>query len=185
MPFGPQIGSLEHGAHIIVGTPGRVEEHVRKGNLSLDDLNLLVLDEADRMLEMGFQDALDAILDYAPVDRQTLLFSATYPKEIEKIAADVMKKPVVVKVAATHDNSSIEQIFYKVDSNQDRLNAVRLLLAQHRLNRQSCSVTPSVKRRKLLTILKITATARLPCTVIWISASVIRRWYVSLTRVRQ
>ncbi|KLU99195.1 ATP-dependent RNA helicase DbpA [Photobacterium aphoticum] len=132
MPFGPQIGSLEHGAHIIVGTPGRVEEHVRKGNLSLDDLNLLVLDEADRMLEMGFQDALDAILDYAPVDRQTLLFSATYPKEIEKIAADVMKKPVVVKVAATHDNSSIEQIFYKVDSNQDRLNAVRLLLAQHR-----------------------------------------------------
>ncbi|MGF1689540.1 ATP-dependent RNA helicase DbpA [Photobacterium japonica] len=132
MPFGPQIGSLEHGAHIIVGTPGRVEEHVRKGNLSLDDLNLLVLDEADRMLEMGFQDALDLILDYAPLDRQTLLFSATYPKEIERIAADVMKKPVIVKVAATHDDSSIEQIFYKVDNNQDRLNAVRLLLAQHR-----------------------------------------------------
>ncbi len=55
MPFGPQIGSLEHGAHIIVGTPGRVEEHLRKGTLRLDSLNMLVLDEADRMLDMGFQ----------------------------------------------------------------------------------------------------------------------------------
>ncbi|MGF1724291.1 ATP-dependent RNA helicase DbpA [Photobacterium nomapromontoriensis] len=132
MPFGPQIGSLEHGAHIIVGTPGRVEEHVRKGFLSLDDLNMLVLDEADRMLEMGFQDSLDAILDWAPVDRQTLLFSATYPKQIEKIAADVMRNPVTVKVEATHDNSSIEQFFYKVDNNDDRMNALRVLLAQHR-----------------------------------------------------
>lgn len=78
MPFGPQIGSLEHGAHIIVGTPGRIEEHVHKGFLRLDELNTLVLDEADRMLEMGFQDSLDVIIDAAPSDRQTLLFSATF-----------------------------------------------------------------------------------------------------------
>ena len=63
MPFGPQVGSLEHGAHIIVGTPGRVEEHLRKGNLKLDALSMLVLDEADRMLEMGFQATLDAIVE--------------------------------------------------------------------------------------------------------------------------
>ena len=70
-PFGPQIGSLEHGAHIIVGTPGRIQDHLRKGTLHLDDLEILVLDEADRMLEMGFQDAIDAIIDQAPTDRQT------------------------------------------------------------------------------------------------------------------
>ncbi|PSU35558.1 ATP-dependent RNA helicase DbpA [Photobacterium lutimaris] len=132
MPFGPQIGSLEHGAHIIVGTPGRVEEHLRKGFLSLDDLNLLVLDEADRMLEMGFQDALDAVVDAAPADRQTLLFSATYPKQIESIAREIMHKPVMVKVESTHDENTIDQHFYHVDSNEDRLTALRLLLSLHK-----------------------------------------------------
>ncbi|MCL4135652.1 UNVERIFIED_CONTAM: hypothetical protein GTU68_049636 [Idotea baltica] len=81
MPFGPQIGSLEHGAHIIVGTPGRVEEHVRKETLRLDHLTTLVLDEADRMLDMGFQPSLDAIVEKIPAKRQTLLFSATYPDQ--------------------------------------------------------------------------------------------------------
>ncbi|MEJ2763256.1 ATP-dependent RNA helicase DbpA [Photobacterium sp. MCCC 1A19761] len=131
MPFGPQIGSLEHGAHIIVGTPGRVEEHVRKGYLNLDHLNLLVLDEADRMLEMGFQDSLDAIIDAAPARRQGLLFSATYPTQIQAIASRILEKPVTVKVASTHDQQSIRQHFFKVDSNDDRMMAVRLLLAYH------------------------------------------------------
>jgi ATP-independent RNA helicase DbpA len=85
-PFGPQIGSLEHGAHIIVGTPGRVEEHLTKGTLNLDHLNTFVLDEADRMLDMGFQSALDAIVEFAPKKRQTLLFSATFPDKIASIA---------------------------------------------------------------------------------------------------
>lgn len=79
VPFGPQLGSLEHGAHIIVGTPGRIEEHLQKGSLQLQDLNLLVLDEADRMLEMGFAPSLDAIVQQTPKNRQTLLFSATFP----------------------------------------------------------------------------------------------------------
>lgn len=131
MPFGPQIGSLEHGAHIIVGTPGRVEEHVRKGFLNLDDLNLLVLDEADRMLEMGFQDTLDAIIEAAPEQRQTLLFSATYPAQIQAIAGRILDKPVTVKVASTHDQHSIRQHFFKVDSNDERMMALRLLLARH------------------------------------------------------
>ncbi|WP_156494870.1 DEAD/DEAH box helicase, partial [Oleiphilus sp. HI0128] len=111
MPFGPQVGSLEHGAHIIVGTPGRVEEHVRKGNLKLNNVDTLVLDEADRMLDMGFQEALDTIIEDIPEERQTLLLSATYPKQIQSIAAQYLTDPVMVKVESTHSDSSIEQHF--------------------------------------------------------------------------
>lgn len=132
MPFGPQIGSLEHGAHIIVGTPGRVEEHVRKGTLKLENLNTLVLDEADRMLEMGFQDALEAIIDRMPAKRQNLLFSATFTDDIKKVAAAMMQDPVQVKVLSTHDSSSIEQLFYKVADNSQRPEALQLLLLSHR-----------------------------------------------------
>ncbi|ABD79909.1 ATP-dependent RNA helicase DbpA [Saccharophagus degradans] len=132
MPFGPQIGSLEHGAHIVVGTPGRVEEHVRKNNLDLSKLSVLVLDEADRMLEMGFQAALDAIIETMPKQRQTLLFSATFPEEIQAIASRIMTAPVMTQVESTHDTSTIKQRFYKVDNDDQRLLAVRLLLLQHK-----------------------------------------------------
>jgi ATP-independent RNA helicase DbpA len=111
-PFGPQIGSLEHGAHIIVGTPGRIEEHVIKGTLILDDLTVLVLDEADRMLEMGFQAALDNIVERTPVDRQTLLFSATFPPQIKLISDSIMTDPVMVKVALSENKSTISQQFF-------------------------------------------------------------------------
>lgn len=131
MPFGPQIGSLEHGAHIIVGTPGRVEEHLRKGTLKLDNLNMLVLDEADRMLEMGFQSALDAIIELTPKNRQTLLFSATYPEQIQAISERIMNDPVMAQAASTHDNTSIRQHFYKVDDDEQRMTAIRLLLLHH------------------------------------------------------
>jgi len=128
MPFGPQIGSLEHGAHIVVGTPGRIEEHLRKQTLKLDQLNILVLDEADRMLEMGFQSAMDAIIENTPKHRQTLLFSATFPKQIEAIAKKILREPLRVQVDTKHDEVSIEQHFYKVDDNDERLTALRLLL---------------------------------------------------------
>ncbi len=131
MPMGPQIGSLEHGAHILVGTPGRILDHLQKDRIDLSELNTLVLDEADRMLEMGFQDALDAIIDETPTDRQTLLFSATYPTAIESVAKRIMNKPTLIKVEATHDNSTIAQRFYKVDDFEHRLDVTRLLLLQH------------------------------------------------------
>jgi len=131
-PFGPQIGSLEHGAHIIVGTPGRIEEHLRKGTLKLVAVSTLVLDEADRMLEMGFQAALDAIIERTPTRRQTLLFSATYPAGIQSIATRIMQRPVMVQVASTHDNTSIEQHFYRVEGNKHRLKALRLLIMHFR-----------------------------------------------------
>jgi len=132
MPFGPQIGSLEHGAHIIVGTPGRVEEHLRKGTLNLDRTNMLVLDEADRMLDMGFQPVLDAIVKHVPTNRQTLLFSATFPEKIQSISKRIMKHPVMVQAATSHDESSIAQHLYKVDDGVDRLTAARLLLMKYR-----------------------------------------------------
>ena len=131
MPMGPQIGSLEHGAHIIVGTPGRIEDHLTKGRINLDHLNTLVLDEADRMLEMGFQSALDLIFSKCPANRQTLLFSATFPEQIKPLTQDIMKNPVTVKVASTHTNLVINQHFYQVASEQDRLSSLRLLLLTH------------------------------------------------------
>ncbi|MGB5445472.1 MAG: ATP-dependent RNA helicase DbpA [Psychromonas sp.] len=131
VPFGPQIGSLEHGAHIIVGTPGRIEDHLRKGTLNLDKLEVLVLDEGDRMLEMGFQDSIDAIIDQAPKQRQTLLFSATFPEQIKNIAKRIMLDPVMVKAESKHDDTIIAQHFYKVENNQDRMIALRLLLQKY------------------------------------------------------
>ncbi len=131
MPLGPQIGSLEHGAHVVVGTPGRIEEHLRKGTLRLDRLQTLVLDEADRMLEMGFQEAVDAIVAATPDQRQTLLFSATYPKEIAAIAGRIMREPQRVEVEALHQNTSIEQHFHEVD-NDERDQAVARLIHHYR-----------------------------------------------------
>lgn len=131
MPFGPQIGSLEHGAHIVVGTPGRIEEHLRKGSLVLEHLNVFVLDEADRMLDMGFQETLDAIIELMPRTRQTLLFSATFPEQIQAIAKRIMVNPEMVEVESTHDDASIEQRFYKIDSDEQRMTALRLLLLEN------------------------------------------------------
>ena len=128
VPMGPQIGSLEHGAHIIVGTPGRIIDHLDRNRLDLSNVNMLVLDEADRMLEMGFQEHIDAIIDQTPHERQTLLFSATFPEQIQSIAERIMYKPVMVKVESTHDNLTIEQHFYRIEDNQGRLEALRLLL---------------------------------------------------------
>lgn len=131
MPFGPQIGSLKHGAHIVVGTPGRIEDHLRKGNLDLGGVQTLVLDEADRMLDMGFQAVLDQILAELPRERQTLLFSATYPDTIDALAARVLREPVKVEVAAAHTESTIEQSFYRVESNEQRPAALYQLLASY------------------------------------------------------
>ncbi|MEZ8041626.1 ATP-dependent RNA helicase DbpA [Vibrio sp. 1F263] len=131
MPMGPQIGSLEHGAHILVGTPGRILDHLERDRIDLSELNTLVLDEADRMLEMGFQDALDAVIEAAPKDRQTLLFSATFPKQIKSVADRIMNNPEMVKVESTHDHSSIQQHFYKVEGTEARDDALELMLLHH------------------------------------------------------
>ncbi len=130
MPVRAQVSSLEHGAHIIVGTPGRVLDHLEKERLDLSQINTLVLDEADKMLEMGFQDAVDAIIEQAPKQRQSLLFSATFPKQIESIASKLLVNPKTVKVASTHSESSISQLFFNVPNDQ-RLAGLELLLMKY------------------------------------------------------
>ncbi len=141
--IGPQIGSLEHGAHIIVGTPGRVDDHIRKGTLRLDDVETLVLDEADQMLDMGFQDTLDAIIERIPQNRQTLLFSATFPRAIEAIAKRVLKNPEMIKVEEEQEKSTIKQYFYKMDNNKQRYSTLKLLLLK--FTPQSCVVFCNTK----------------------------------------
>ncbi|HEY8385456.1 MAG TPA: ATP-dependent RNA helicase DbpA [Porticoccaceae bacterium] len=131
VPGGPQRASLEHGAHIIVGTPGRVQEHIERGSLVLDGLNMLVLDEADRMLDMGFYDSIAGIIARTPARRQTLLFSATYPGAVKKLAGSFMREPTFIKVEVLHDDSQIEQRFYEIDPDQ-RLEVVAKVLACYR-----------------------------------------------------
>jgi len=109
-----QRASLENGAHIVVGTPGRVMDHLERGYLSLEALNTLVLDEADRMLDMGFFDDIVTVTRQCPPDRQTLLFSATYPDGIEKLAKQFMREPVQLKVEPASAVSLIAQRFYEV-----------------------------------------------------------------------
>jgi ATP-independent RNA helicase DbpA len=127
----PQLASLEHGAHVVVGTPGRLLDHLERGSLKLDALNTLVLDEADRMLDMGFHDDIAAVAKQCPAQRQTLLFSATYPEGIAKLSRAFMREPKEVKLLATHKTGQIRQRFYEV-TEEERLHAVGLLLAHYR-----------------------------------------------------
>jgi ATP-dependent RNA helicase DbpA len=126
-----QLASLEHGAHIIVGTPGRVMDHLERGSLNLDALNTLVLDEADRMLDMGFHDDIATVAKQCPKQRQTLLFSATYPEGIAKLSAAFMREPQTVTVAEQHSATKIRQLFFEVREDE-RLHAVSLLLNHYR-----------------------------------------------------
>ncbi len=127
----PQIASLEHGAHIVVGTPGRIMDHIERGTLDLEALNTLVLDEADRMLDMGFVDAMAYVIKHCPPRRQTMLFSATYPVGIERLAHQFMHQPQEVKLQELHEESKIRQRFYKIENDQ-RLEAVAKLLKHYR-----------------------------------------------------
>jgi len=126
-----QTTSLEHGAHIVVGTPGRIMDHMERGTLNLDALNTLVLDEADRMLDMGFVDDIAYVAKRCPAERQTLLFSATYPDGIARLARQFMRAPQEVKLLEQHEESKIRQRFYKVEDG-DRLQAVAKLLKHYR-----------------------------------------------------
>ncbi len=126
-----QVGSLTRAAHIVVGTPGRIEDLLKKSHLRLDSLNTLVLDEADRMLDMGFQDSLESILEFVPSARQTLLFSATYPPQIGVLAGQVMVDPVTIEVAAENATDTIKQHFYCVDGSDQRFTALHLLLFEY------------------------------------------------------
>ena len=131
VPLRGQRASLENGAHIVVGTPGRVMDHLERGSLSLTDMGTLVLDEADRMLDMGFMDDIRTVVRQCPPTRQTLLFSATYPDGIAKLAQDFLRAPVRIEVKAQAAQVTIEQRFYEITRPQ-RLEVVAKLLLHFR-----------------------------------------------------
>ncbi|MCG2594076.1 ATP-dependent RNA helicase DbpA [Ramlibacter sp. XY19] len=131
VPLRNQVNSLAHGAHVVVGTPGRVLDHLGRETLQLDALNTLVLDEADRMLDMGFHDDMVEVTKRCPKDRQTLLFSATYPEGIAELAARFLRQPATVKVESQHSAAQIEQRWYEVREDE-RLPAVSRLLDHFR-----------------------------------------------------
>ncbi len=113
-PFKSQRASLLHGAHIVVGTPGRVLQHLQSDTLTLENVNTLVLDEAHRMLDMGFIDQIEQVIDYAPVDRQTLLFSATYPDEILALSRNIQRNAVNIQTITVEQPNPITEYFYAV-----------------------------------------------------------------------
>ncbi len=131
IPMRPQLDSLKHGAHIIVGTPGRVQKHLDLGSLTLESLHTLVLDEADRMLDMGFEDAIKQVISFCPASRQTLLFSATYPEQINHLAGDFMYNPVRVAIKDVQNTLDITQQFYEVPNQADKLALLKALLYHH------------------------------------------------------
>ena len=127
----PQISSLEHGAHVVVGTPGRIMDHLQRGSLDLAALDTLVLDEADRMLDMGFFDDIVTVAKACPKQRQTLLFSATYPEGIASLSRQFLRQPQQITLTEQHDAGKIRQRFYEVAPDQ-KLAAVSLLLKHYR-----------------------------------------------------
>ena len=129
--------------HIAVGTPGRILKHLEQGTLELSGLKTLVLDEADRMLDMGFGEDINRVISYAPQQRQTLLFSATYPEGIAQMSRGVQRNPVEVSVESLHEGSAIEQKLYEVPAGQ-RLDALTWLLSHYQPS--SCVVFCNTKR---------------------------------------
>lgn len=128
--LGPQLASLRKDSHVVVGTPGRVQEMLRKHALSLSHVRTLVLDEADRMLDMGFEEPIREIVGKTPSKRQSLLFSATYPDEIRAIGRSVLRDPLEVTIAAQGEQPTIEQFFYEVELARKPA-ALIALLAEH------------------------------------------------------
>jgi ATP-independent RNA helicase DbpA len=128
-PFNVQVASLERRVHIVVGTPGRILDHIQRGTLQVTQINTLVLDEADRMLDLGFYATITEIIQITPKQRQTLLFSATYPKAIKKISNALQNKPVEISLSSTPAEQGISQLFYPIK--ESARDATLLALLQH------------------------------------------------------
>jgi len=142
-PFGAQRDSLQHAPHIIVATPGRLLDHLQKGTVNLDALQTLVMDEADRMLDMGFSDAIDEVIRFAPASRQTLLFSATWPDAIAAISGRVQRSPQTIEIDTVDALPAVEQQFFEI-SRQGKIGLLQKLLSQHQP--ASCVVFCNTKK---------------------------------------
>ncbi|WP_127716811.1 ATP-dependent RNA helicase DbpA [Halobacteriovorax sp. HLS] len=130
-----QENSLAHGAHIIVGTPGRVLRLIKCKALQLHRVETLVLDEADKMLDMGFYDDILTIREELVEDIQTLLFSATFPDEIKSLSKDLQEDAIEVTIDVEHDSSSIDQAFFEMNDHQQKNQALIKILANYKPER--------------------------------------------------
>jgi ATP-dependent RNA helicase DbpA len=130
IPLRPHLASLAHEPHLVVGTPGRILELVQKDALPLGALKALVLDEADRMLDMGFADEIDTILERTPKQRQTLLFSATIPASIRELSRQYQRNPLDITIERDVEQPPIEQVFFEVEP-AAKLDALAALLLHH------------------------------------------------------
>ena len=126
-PFKRQVNSLSHGAHIVVGTPGRLIQHISEKTINLESMNTLVLDEADRMLDMGFFDDIKKIITNTPSKRQTMLFSATYPDEIMSLSREIQKDAVSIKTISQDSTNKITEYFYKSEFDEKLQTTVNIL----------------------------------------------------------
>ena len=127
----PQLASLEHDPHIVVGMAGRVLQHLESGALELADLKVLVLDEADRMLDSDFEEATSAIVDQSPRSRQTLFFSATFPEAVRGLSRKLQKRPVEITIDTAATPLQVEQKFFEVDADR-RFDSLVHLLSEYR-----------------------------------------------------
>lgn len=132
IPIGPQLRSLEHGTHLVVGTPGRIQDHLRRGTLDLSRLKTFVLDEADRMLDMGFLPSMQEIAASLPAKRQTLLFSATYPEEIIAISKTMQEHPKIVQLSSLPSEKRIKQVFIDIDKGS-KSDALLALISHYKI----------------------------------------------------
>lgn len=129
-PMQDQLTSLKRQPHVVVGTPGRILKHLQKQTLKLDDIQTLVLDEADRMLDMGFHDDIMKILDKINARSQTLLFSATFPEEIQQISKSIQNSPQLIRIEAPQGNSQIQQTFFFTPEQEKQRALFTVLKAQ-------------------------------------------------------
>ena len=133
-PIGKQTRVLKKGVHVVVGTPGRVIDHIERGNLDLIGVESVVLDEADEMLDMGFREDIETILNNTPIQRQTLLFSATMPVPVRKIAEKYQKNPEFIKIANKRSNiPKITQYAFKCDI-KDKFDGLTKLIEVYNVN---------------------------------------------------
>ena len=132
MPMRPQVRDLRAGFDLIVATPGRLFDHLERGNVSLDEVDVLILDEADRMLDMGFRPQIEAILTHMPKERQTLLFSATMPNGVHALAMRILRDPIWVETAPQSTVAhGVEQSIYSVRTDKKPALLLELLKETH------------------------------------------------------
>lgn len=156
-----KIKSLKQGAHILVGTPGRLIKLMDTGMIISADIKTLVLDEADRLLEMGSIDEIDRIASFTPLDRQTMLFSATFPNGIKDLSANLQENAAQVTIDSQHQMNTVKQIFFRIKEDKD--NALLRILSHYQPksciifcnSRESCNRIDGLLRKKRMNSLQI------------------------------